>query len=115
MIYEDKHPECQGKNGREAEWIAGVLCGIVLVLLLAFSVRRRTEVIQYSQQIETLTKENKELKDQVSELKEENGRLQKKADNLQKKADAYDDIEAQIGDLKREIYELFPDGLEKLQ
>lgn len=114
---DSKEKTAPGDNSKEAIWVVGVLCGIVLVILLVFSVRRRTELIQADQKIEELTSANQSLSDENAELNKEIDKLQKQLDEAEKKneelkekADAYDSAQEQIRDFMEKLESLFPDA-----
>ena len=101
-------------NNSEAIWVVGVLCAIVLVVVLAFSVRRRTELVQANQKIESLTMENQSLTDANKKLQEEINTLQGKLDQAEEeaaeakeKAKAYDDVQDQVKQFSQELQNLF--------
>lgn len=101
-------------NNGEAIWVVGVLCAIVLIIVLAFSVRRGTELVQANQKIESLTMENKKLTDANEELQEEIDTLKGKLDKAEEeaaeakeKADAYDDVQDQVEQFSQKLQDLF--------
>ena len=115
MNSEDKLTNSENNNS-EAIWVVGVLCAIVLVVVLAFSVRRRTELVQANQKIESLTMENEALTDANKELQEKIDALDRKLDKAEKeaaeakkKADAYDDVQDQVKQFSQELRNLFSD------
>ena len=114
MDSEDKLTSSE--NNSEAIWVVGVLCAIVLIVVLAFSVRRRTELVQANQKIESLTTENKELTDANKELQKKIDVLEGKLDKAEKeaaeakeKADAYDDVQDQVKQFSQKLRNLFSD------
>ena len=101
-------------NNSEAIWVVGVLCAIVLIVVLAFSIRRRTELVQAKQKIESLTMENKALTDANKELQEKIDTLEGKLDKAEKeaaeakeKANAYDDVQDQVEQFSQGLQDLF--------
>lgn len=101
-------------NNGEAIWVVGVLCAIVLIIVLAFSVRRGTELVQANQKIESLTTENKELTDANKKLQKKidvlEGKLDKaeeEAAEAKEKADAYDDVQDQVEQFSQGLQDLF--------
>ena len=101
-------------NNSEAIWVVGVLCAIVLIVVLAFSIRRRTELVQANQKIESLTMENKALTDANKELQEKIDTLEGKLDKAEKeaaeakeKANAYDDVQDQVEQFSQGLQDLF--------
>jgi len=112
MDSEDKLTSSE--NNSEAIWVVGVLCAIVLIVVLAFSVRRRTELVQANQKIESLTMENKALTDANKELQDKIDTLEGKLDKAEKeaaeakeKADAYDDVQDQVKQFSQGLQDLF--------
>ena len=112
MDSEDKLTSSE--NNSEAIWVVGVLCAIVLIVVLAFSVRRRTELVQANQKIESLTMENEALTDANKELQKKIDVLEGKLDKAEKeaaeakeKADAYDDVQDQVKQFSQGLQDLF--------
>lgn len=110
----DKEPKLNGN--KEVSWVVGVLCGIVLIIVLVFAVRRRTELVEANSQIkelqqenQTLTDENKKLNQQISDLQDQYDDLKKEAEESKEKADAYDDASKQVEDFAEGIMKLFPE------
>lgn len=113
MNSDDKLTNSENNNS-EAIWVVGVLCAIVLIVVLAFSVQRRTELVQANQKIESLTMENKALTDANKELQEKIDTLEGKLDKAQEeaaeakeKAHAYDDVQDQVEQFSQGLQDLF--------
>ena len=101
-------------NNSEAIWVVGVLCAIVLIVVLAFSIRRGTELVQANQKIESLTMENKELTDaneklqrKIDTLEEKLDKTEEEAAKAQEKAKAYDDVQDQVEQFSQRLQDLF--------
>lgn len=112
MDSENKIRDSDGSS--EAIWVVGVLCAIVLIVVLAFSVRRRTELVQANQKIESLTMENKALTDankglqkKIDVLEGKLDKAEKEAAEAQEKAKAYDDVQDQVKQFSQELQNLF--------
>ena len=112
MDSEDKLRDSDGND--EAIWVVGVLCAIVLVVVLVFSVRRRTELVQANQKIESLTMENQSLTDANKKLQGKIDTLERKLDKAEEeaaeakeKADAYDDVQDQVEQFSQRLQDLF--------
>lgn len=113
MNSEDKLTNSEN-NASEAIWVVGVLCAIVLIVVLAFSIRRRTELVQANQKIESLTMENKELTDaneklqrKIDTLEEKLDKTEEEAAKAQEKAKAYDDVQDQVEQFSQRLQDLF--------
>lgn len=89
--------------------IMGIICGITLVMILVFAVKRGDETAQLKEareQISQLTDENKDLKEtntslqkQVDDLQEDYDKSQESLRKAKRKAETYDDLVEAFADI----------------
>lgn len=101
MNSEDKHIDEQ--SGREARWVIGVLCGIVLVIFAALAAQKRAEAAKAGEQIEALQQENQTLSDQNRKLEKQVETLQAQNGTLREQVESYREIRKQMQDFADEL------------
>lgn len=89
--------------------IVAILCGITLVVVLVFAVKRgndtakltdaQEQVIQLTEENETLKKENESLQKQIDTLQEEYDETKDSLRKAKKKAETYDELVEAFSDL----------------
>ena len=99
--------------------IAAILCGITLAIVLIFAVTRgnqaaklgdaQEQVIQLTEENQTLKEENEALQKQIDTLQEEYVEAKDSLRKAKKKADTYDDLVEAFSDLLDALDITLPD------
>lgn len=113
-------PKDHKSDHGNAVTIVALLCGITLVIVLIFAVKRgnqaaklsdaQEQVIRLTEENETLKEENESLQKQIDTLQEEYNEAKDSLRKAKKKADTYDDLVDAFSDLLDALDITLPDN-----